>query len=198
MPRIARIVLPGLPHHVTQRGNRGDRVFTSIAERMHYLECLARYLPVYSVELFAYCLMPNHVHLIVSPGEEDSLGRSMRDAHTAYSAYFNKRHEVTGHLWQNRFYSCPLDEQHFYAALRYVEMNPVRAGMVDVPEAFRWSSARAHCGVSSSSLLLAALPDDFPVGAGWTGFLLAEELRETGEIRSKTRSGLPCGCPRSG
>jgi putative transposase len=144
MPRNARCILPGLPYHVTQRGTNRQRVFFSTAHRKTYLGLMARHLEDADVRVLAYCLMSNHVHWVVVPGRADSLAVLFRRVHGAYAQAVNAGLGRSGHLWQNRFYSCPLSERHLWIALRYVESNAVRAGLLRRVEEYRWSSAQAH------------------------------------------------------
>jgi len=144
MARLARIVLPGIPHHVTQRGNRRERVFFEDGDYALYLDLLADAAGRAGVEIWSYCLMPNHVHIVAVPRDEDGLSRAFRYVHRHYTGYINARMRVTGHLWQGRFSSVAMDETHFVAALRYVALNPVRARLTERPEDWRWSSTRAH------------------------------------------------------
>jgi putative transposase len=141
MARLPRVVIADVPHHVTQRGNARQVILASDAERLTYLELLREYSQLYALSLLGYCLMSNHVHLIAIPQTPQALSQSLKQAHGRYAAYWNAQHSSTGHMWQGRFYSCPLDESHLWAALRYVELNPVRAGMVAKPEQWKWSSA---------------------------------------------------------
>ena len=144
MPRIARVVAPGLPHHVTQRGNRRQRTFFCDEDFEAYIELMAEWCSHCGVEVWSYCLMPNHAHLIVVPDSEDGLRRGIGEAHRRYTRRVNFRKRWRGHLWQGRFASYVLDEQYLLAAARYVEMNPVKAGLVRRPWRYRWSSAAAH------------------------------------------------------
>jgi len=144
MPRIARIVVPGYPHHVVQRGNRGLDVFFSEADYLAYINFLRKACQKCSVQIWSYCLMTNHAHFIAVPQNADSLARCFADAHVRYTRMINKRENWKGHLWQARFGSSVLDEEYLIAAVRYVERNPVRAGMVSKPWEYRWSSARLH------------------------------------------------------
>ena len=144
--RNARCVLPGLPYHVTQRGTNRQRVFFSVAHRKLYLSLVARQQEDSGVRVLAYALMTNHVHWVLIPERADSLAVLFRRVHGAYAQAVNTGLGRSGHLWQNRFYSCPLSEQHLWIALRYVEANAVRAGMAARPEQYRWSSAAAHLG----------------------------------------------------
>jgi putative transposase len=144
MARIARIVVPGVPHHVTQRGNRRETTFFEDGDYRFYLALLAEASAKAGTEVWGYCLMPNHVHLILTPGDPDGLRRTLGDLHRRYTAYVNARRQWTGHLWQGRFGSVAMDEAHLYAALRYVSLNPVRARLVERAEDWPWSSVRAH------------------------------------------------------
>lgn len=144
MARLARIVIPGLPHHVTQRGNRRERTFFEDDDYALYLDLLAESKIKARSEIWAYCLMPNHVHLIVVPSDEDGLRRTVSDLHRRYTGYINARARMTGHLWQGRYGSVVMDEEHLFNAVHYVTLNPVRAGLVKRAEDWPWSSARAH------------------------------------------------------
>jgi len=144
MARIARFVVPGLPHHVTQRGNRRERVFFGDDDYELYRDLLAEQARKQGVAVWSYCLMPNHVHLILVPDRAEALGRALGEAHRRYSAAINARLRVTGHLFQSRFGSVVMDEDHLLAAARYVALNPVRARLVKHAGDWRWSSVRAH------------------------------------------------------
>ena len=145
MPRNQRYVLPGYAYHVTQRGTDRQNVFRQAGDRDVYLDLLRDQRQDAGVSLQTYCLMSNHVHLIVTPDHGDSLAVLFRRVHGRYAQYFNARYRRSGHLWQGRFFSCPLSPDHLEVAVRYVEFNPVRAGMVLNPIDYRWSSAAAHC-----------------------------------------------------
>lgn len=144
MARLPRIVLPGIPHHVTQRGNRREPVFFEDGDYALYLDLLADASARAGVAIWGYCLMPNHVHIIAVPSDEDGLRRTFRYVHRHYTGYINARMRVTGHLWQGRFSSVAMDEEHLVSALRYVALNPVRARLVARPGDWRWSSTAAH------------------------------------------------------
>ncbi len=143
MARLPRIVLPGLPHHVTQRGNRREKTFFENGDYELYLDLLSEAARKSGIEVWSYCLMPNHVHVIAVPTDPDGLSRTFRYVHRHYTGYINARLRMTGHLWQGRFSSVAMDEPHFVTALRYVALNPVRAGLVERPEDWAWSSTRA-------------------------------------------------------
>jgi putative transposase len=144
MARTARIVFEGLAHHVVQRGNFQQKVFKDEEDRSKYCEFVNEFSERYKLKIYAYCIMENHVHFIAVPENDDSLAMTFKNAHMRYSQYFNKKNNQRGHLWQGRFYSCPLDEKHTVEAIRYVERNPSRAGIVDVPWKYFWSSAYDH------------------------------------------------------
>jgi putative transposase len=144
MARLARIVVPDVAHHVTQRGNRRQEVFFSDDDYAAYRDLVAEACARNSVRCLAWCLMPNHVHLILVPREPDSLRAALADAHRRYSRQINFAKGWTGYLWQGRFASYPMDDAHLMTAIRYVELNPVKARLVRRAEDWHWSSARAH------------------------------------------------------
>ena len=192
MARMARIVVPGVPHHVTQRGNRRLETFFSKADYEAYRELLAEYCAAAEVAVWAYCLMPNHVHLILVPSDEDGLRRALGEAHRRYTRRINFREGWRGHLWQERFHSFAMDEAWLMAAARYVELNPVRAGLAKRARSWRWSSARAHLegrddGLVQVAPLLARAAD-------WRA-CLAEglEAEHLEALRRHARTGRPLG-----
>lgn len=192
MPRIARVVVPGYPHHVTQRGNRRQQVFFSDEDYKAYIELAAQWFSVYDVDVWAYCLMPNHVHLIVVPETEEGLRLAVGKAHLRYSRRINFREGWRGHLWQGRFASFTMDENYLLAAARYIEMNPVRAGLAKLPGDYPWSSAAAHLNRQDDDLVKAApllniVPD-------WKAFLEQPVRGEDIDIlRMRERTGRPAG-----
>ena len=195
MSRVARIIIPGVAHHITARGNRGAAVFETDDDRTAYLRFLETYCARHGLAVWAYCLMTNHIHLVAVPATEHALSRALRDAHTVYSLRFNARTHLSGHVWQGRFYSCPMDEEHLWTAVRYVELNPVRAGLAARAEDYPWSSAAAHCGLRSDPLL----SRDFPpkgVVADWSAWLAAgDDETSVRTLRMHTHTGRPCGSP---
>lgn len=195
MSRVARIVVPGFPHHVTQRGNRGADIFETDQDRYAYLRFLTEYCGKRGLSIGAYCLMSNHIHLVAVPAKESSLSEGLRDTHTVYAMYFNSRTEMSGHLWQGRFFSCPLDEAHLWAAVRYVELNPVRAGMVERAETYPWSSAAAHCRLREDAVLSTTFPPSHVVDdwGAWLNEPLKDEAAAFRSIRQQTHTGRPCG-----
>jgi len=195
MARLARVVALDTPHHVTRRGNARQFVLDSDSDRAVYLTLLLRYCRLHRLTLAGYCLMSNHVHLIVVPRRADSLALALKHAHGRYAAYFNARHASSGHVWQGRYYSCPLDTPRLWAALRYAEMNPVRAGLSGAPEDYPWSSAAVHCGArQGSDGLDLALWRQAWTAPDWRAYLdgpAGED--EAAEIRRSTHTGRPLG-----
>lgn len=143
MARLPRMVLPDIAHHVTQRGNRRERTFFEDGDYALYLDLLAEGCARHGVEVWSYCLMPNHVHIVAVPRDTDGLVRAFRHVHRHYTGYVNARMRVTGHLWQGRFSSVAMDDGHLFAAFRYVALNPVRARLTSRAEDWPWSSTRA-------------------------------------------------------
>lgn len=140
MARLARIVLPGYPHHVTQRGNRRQETFFCNDDYDFYLDLAFRFAREFSVKIEAYCLMPNHTHMILLPSNKTGMTNMVSNLHRWYTNTINQRNKWRGYLWQGRFYSVPLDESHFMNAISYVESNPVRANLVRSNEIWRWRS----------------------------------------------------------
>jgi putative transposase len=183
----------GYPHHITQRGNYRQTVFAAAEDYARYLEWLTQYARKHSLEIWAYCLMPNHVHIVGVPGTDDTLASVFRTVHMQYSQYYNRKTNDVGHLWQGRYFSCALDEPHVYAAVRYVEMNPVRGGIVASAEDYPWSSAKSHMtGIADSVLsgrcfLVETIRD-------WKQYLseAPNQAARTNLIKS-TKTGRPCG-----
>ena len=153
MPRIPRIVADGLPHHVTQRGNARQQVFHSAEDYALYKDLLWRYASRSGVALWAYCLMPNHIHLICVPENKHSLAAALGRTHADYARHFNISARSCGHVWQARYFSCPLEGAHLWQAMAYVERNPVRAGLVTEASDYRWSSVAAHTGLATEAML---------------------------------------------
>ncbi len=192
MARLARIVIPAVPHHVTQRGNRRQEVFFRDADYREYLRLLAEHAGAAGTAVWAYCLMPNHVHLILVPGDERGLAGAVQEAHRRYTRYINSAKDWKGYLWQGRFASAPMDEAHLLAAARYVELNPVRAGLVRRAKDWRWSSARAHlAGRDDELVTVAPLLERM---TDWRAFL-AQGLdeAEAEALRRGERTGRPIG-----
>jgi len=192
MARIARLVAPGIPHHVTQRGNRRQQTFFCPEDYETYVALMAQWCTRYGVEVWAYCLMPNHVHLIAVPKTVDALRCAIGEAHRRYTRRVNFRENWRGHLWQGRFASFVMDETYLIAAARYVERNPVRAGLATNPWDYRWSSAGAHLSGKDDALvktrpLLQMLGD-------WCTFLSEDPSPDDlGLLRRHETTGRPLG-----
>jgi putative transposase len=194
MARIARVVAAEVPHHVVQRGNRRQPVFFSAADYKAYLRLMAAWCGRQGVEVWAYCLMTNHVHLIAVPGSERGLARAIGEAHRRYTVRVNQRENWRGYLWQGRFSSYPLDEQYLLAAVRYVERNPVRVGLAQRPWQYPWSSAAAHVR-NRDDILVRVKPMRDRV-ADWREYLNDEPDSTDVEIlRRHLRTGRPLGSP---
>jgi putative transposase len=190
---MARVVCPDVPHHITQRGVRRFNVFLDEADYRRYLELLRVYAPRFGLGIIGYCLMPNHIHIEGVPERENSIAKVLQYCHGVYAAEFNKRYGKTGHVWQARPFSCVLDEAHAWAALRYIERNPVRAGIVARPEDYPWSSARAHCGLAVDTLLTSDWTAT-PFVTDWSSWLAGDgDLQREQRIRERTYMGRPCG-----
>ena len=195
MARIARVIAPGFPHHITQRGNRRQETFFCDEDYLTYITLMSEWCSRFEVEVWAYCLMPNHVHLIVVPQSESSMRRAIGEAHRRYTRMINYREGWRGHLWQGRFASFPMDESYLLSAVKYVELNPVRAGMVEKPEAYRWSSAVAHISECDNELVKVS-PLLEMVGS-WSAFLSEKvSAQKLEEIRCHERTGRPLGSER--
>ena len=192
MARLARTVIPGLPHHITQRGNRRQQTFFGTDDYLLYIALMAEWCRRCSVAVWAYCLMPNHSHLIVVPASADGLRRAIGEAHRRYTAEVNRREGWSGCLWQGRFSSFVMDDRYTLAAARYVELNPVRAQLVSRAHDYPWSSARAHLlgrddGLVTASHLLARVPE-------WSLFLEQSAHPDCAqELRRHERTGRPLG-----
>jgi putative transposase len=190
---MARVVVPGVPHHVTQRGNRRENVFFVRSDYRRYLKLLADYAADHAVELLAYCLMPNHIHLVAVPAQSGSLSAMLKPVHLRYAQHVNRSQGFTGRLWQGRFYSCPLDASHAEAAIRYVERNPVRAGLEARAVSYEWSSAAPHAGLRRDRILAPDISKWLSVD-DWCAWLTEEDDDEQIRLlRGFTRTGRPLG-----
>jgi putative transposase len=193
MPRISRAIAVGYPHHITQRGNYRQPVFVEANDYTHYLHWLAESARKCGLEIWAYCLMPNHVHLVGVPRQADSLSRTFHTLHMQYARYFNGKSHAVGHLWQGRFYSCAMDERHVSAAVRYVELNPLRSGLVESPQDYPWSSARSHVTGARDPVLSGGCSLIETV-ADWRQYLgVAQDAEAEAAVVRATISGRPCG-----
>jgi putative transposase len=198
MPAFARVAFAGIPYHVTQRGNYRQDVFFSDEDRATYLGFVVRAAENYHLDLHGWCLMSNHVHWVVIPHAPHAMAQSFRRAHSQYARYINSQNKRrSGHLWQARYYSCPLDEPHFDAALLYVERNPVRAGLANAATDYRWSSAAARVGLRTLPRFLKLhewnkrySPDN------WQHRLTgAQDADMEQSLRASTLQGKPFGSP---
>jgi putative transposase len=192
MARLARIVVPERPHHVTARGNRREPIFFEDGDQDIYCDMLAEQTRRHGVEVWAYCLMPNHVHLILCPGDEVGLGRALGAAHRRWANFVNARSRWRGHLFDGRYASVAMDEAHLLSAVRYVSLNPVRARLAVRPEDWPWSSVRAHLREQDDGLVtvgpVLARVDDFP------GLIAADpEASEFATLRAAEATGRPLG-----
>ena len=195
MGRFARVVAVDAPHHLTQRGNGRRFILDCDADRATYLSLLRENIQLYRLSLIGYCLMSNHVHLIVVPRTADGLAQALKQTHGRYASYWNAVHQSSGHVWQGRYYSCPLDEPHLWEALRSTELNPLRARLVPEPESWPWSSAASHCGTKTAdeSLSLERWRDHW-TAPSWRGYLAAGEREsQLAVIRQRTHTGRPWG-----
>jgi putative transposase len=193
MPRTARAIFPGVPHHVTQRGNRRQTTFFDANDYATYLRIAAGVFADAGVQVWAYCLMPNHVHLIATPADETGLAHAVGATHVRYARHINRRQGWSGYLWQGRFASVPMDEAHLRLCARYVGLNPVRAGLVKRSVDWPWSSVRAHLE-NEADPFLTREPLATLLGAEMSTFFdvdVADEGRHL--LRGATRTGRPLG-----
>ena len=192
MTRIARVIAAGIPHHVTQRGNRRMPTFFRDEDYREYLSLMSEWCQKCGVDIWAYCLMPNHVHLIAVPESDDSLRRGIGEAHRRYSRMINFREHWRGHLWQGRFSSFPMDETYLLTAARYVEMNPVRAHLSPDAASWPWSSARAH--LEGMDDKLAKVQPLLEIAGDWHHFLTASvDEKQMNILRKHESTGRPIG-----
>ena len=198
MPRQSRIVIPKIPHHISQRGNYRQNVFEHDDDYVQYCVWMNQYSQKYGLDILAYCLMSNHVHFVVVPHDEESLARVFNTLHMRYAQYIHRRHGARGHLWQGRFFSCFMDSDHLYHAIRYVERNPVRAGMSAVAWDYRWSSAGVHAGLqdADNGPITVCIKDFAMDTTNWREYLHAEDEQMVNELRLKTQRGLALGSER--
>ena len=195
MARLARVVVPGHPHHVTQRGNGRARTFFGDEDYALYRDLLASHCRAAEVEIWAWCLMPNHVHLILVPSDPDGLRRALSRAHRAYAGVIQARRKRTGHFWQGRFGAVAMDEAYLAAALRYVSLNPVRARLVERAQDWRWSSTRAHLrGKDDGLTAREPVRDIVPDFAGLLSSAPEQNLFDS--LRAAESIGRPLGSDR--
>lgn len=196
MARLARVVVPGIPHHVTQRGNDRRDVFFCDDDRRMYLAILRDHCRRSRLSLLAWRLMTNHVHLVVVPEREDSLAAACGRTHNEYARWLHVKQRSIGHLWQNRFHSCPLEGRHLWDAVLYVEMNPVRASMAQNAADWQSSSAGAHLSGEDHWQILDLAWWRANCEPGWWPNVLASGFQEAAlaaRISEATRTGRPLG-----
>ena len=192
MARLAHLVIPGVLYHVTQRGNRRQQTFFENGDYELYRSLLGEAARRAGARVWAYCLMPNHVHLIVVPSDPDGLRRTFADAHRRYTGYINARQRWTGHLWQGRYGAVAMDEGHLAAAARYVALNPVRARLVERAHHWPWSSVRAHrAGEDDELVEVAPLLERYGPIEAFLG--TAEDEQATRALRTAETTGRPVG-----
>ena len=196
MPRIRRIAVEGVPYHITQRGNGRQQVFFNDADHQLYLDLLARHAARARLRIHAYCLMPNHTHLIATPERPDSMPAALGLIHADFARHFNLQHRACGHVWQARYFSCPLDRAHLWQAMAYVERNPVRARLADQAWDFPWSSAGARLGkVPVPGFLDLAYWRETFTSEEWKDLLASEseEIEFGGRLANAGSRGRPLG-----
>ncbi len=194
MARLPRIVVPRYPHHIVQRGNNREKIFLDSVDYEMYLSFLSKYSEDKGATIFAYCLMPNHVHLMVRPSEKEALAKMMQGITLCYTKYFNGKNGRTGRLWECRYHSTVIDgDSYLWTVSKYIENNPVRAGMVKRPEDYPYSSAKAHILRKRNPLLRESLFDRNELNEYREFIKLEEEKKILEEIRKQTRLGKPLG-----
>ena len=201
MPRLARNIIPDIPMHITQRGNRRENIFLDDEDKEFYLRSFMKYRKILKVKVFAWCLMDNHVHFILQPSNKKGLSKLFLCLNTKYVRYFNKKYGITGKLLGDRFFSCLLDEEHLYEAIRYVELNPYKAKKESVLGEYKWSSIAEHLG-NRCEYFLNKLPEYLDI-KNWKAYLTENiaEIKENislinqkwAEIRSATIKNFPIG-----
>lgn len=191
MPRIARVVVPKYPHHITQRGTNRSDIFVADEDRLCFLKFLDEWTNKTKSDVWAYCLMTNHFHILISPNSTDGLWKCLHGVTFRYAQYFNMKYSRSGRLWQNRYFSCPVDkDEYLWAVIKYIEMNPVRAGIVKKPEMWNWSSASEHIkGEKDDKINLRKwLKEE---REEYREFILDESYED--KIRKATSTGRPLG-----
>lgn len=191
MARLARIVIPHLPHHVTQRGNGRSQTFFSDDDYRLYLDLLGKHCTAAEVGIWAWVLMPNHVHLILVPQDADGIRRALSKVHRTYAGHIHRRMQRSGHFWQGRFGCVPMDETHLAAALRYVAFNPVRARLVKRAVDWRWSSVHDQL----SRRRRGTITDTAPVRERYPDFAALIEAGEDEELSMALRGAESIGRP---
>lgn len=192
MARMARVVISGIPHHITQRGNRRQKVFFCEDDYLLYKSLVSKYCQQRGIQVWAYCLMPNHVHLVLVPNDAADFWCALGEAHRRYTRHINFRKNWRGYLWQGRFASYPMDETYLYSTVRYVELNPVKANLCKSAELWRWSSAKAHLSGKDDELVtVKPLLDRIE---NWSEYLSIDNTSKIDKrIQLHERTGRPLG-----
>lgn len=194
MPRIARAVVAGFPHHVVQRGNNRGEIFFNDEDRAVYLFLLKTYSEKRSSPILCYCLMPNHIHLLVKPSSEGSLQRMMQGLTLCYTQHVNRKYRRTGRLWESRYHSCIVDQEtYLWEVTRYIEQNPVRAAIVRNPQDYRYSSAPAHFGLAYDPVLGEDLFPEMERNSYIEFMRSTIPAAQMNEIRQSAKTGRPLG-----
>ena len=197
MARLARLVLPNFPHHLVQKGNNAQSVFLDSNDYSRYIQLACKYSHKYSVDISAYCLMSNHIHILAAPAKENGLAEMMRPVAGLYARYFNKKYGKKGHLWETRFYSSVVEaDSYLFCVAQYIELNPVRAGIVTKPEDWRFSSATHHINGVADPLVSAQLYEESEMEQYRKILAEGPEDEVIEEIRSCTSGCKPIGGKR--
>jgi len=193
MPRVGRVIIPKIAHHIVQRGNNRQNVLENENDFTSYCYWINKYSLKYNVSILAYCLMSNHVHFVIIPEDKAGLSKFFQTVHMRYAQYINEKRQTSGHIWQGRFFSCVLDDAHLFQAIRYVEQNPVRANMVKYPWEYEWSSARCHVNIPGSKHIrieeIEIIDKDH-----WRDYILNREKSSDEELRKTTNKGKAFAC----
>jgi putative transposase len=196
MARLARVILPGYPHHITQRGNRSQDVFFKPSDYVDYLKLLKEWCEKEKLEILAYCLMTNHVHLIVKPQKKSNLSKAIGETHRRYTRMINFRENCKGYLWQGRFASYPMNKNWLLKAVAYVELNPVKAKMVKHAWDYKWSSVHAHIAGEDTNGIIKTKGMLDLVGGNWKDYLIEAMNHESIEFDLHEKTGRPLGTDR--
>jgi len=188
MPGCARVIIPKVAHHIIQRGNNRHNVLIEEEDFSNYCYWINKYAEIYKVNILAYCLMNNHVHFIVMPEDKLGISRLFNTVHMRYAQFMNYKRRTSGHLWQGRFFSCVMDEDHLYQGIRYVEQNPVRAKMEKYPWDYRWSSARWHVRKSVKKYIKVK-DTELIDRRDWKEYLMSSDTKLDEMMRKATNKG---------
>jgi len=191
MARQARIIVPNSPHHISQRGNRGESIFFEKEDFSNYLELIQKNLNDFKIDLLSFCLLPNQIHLLMEPKHKDDLSRCIGETNRQYTRYINQKKNWTGHLFQNRFFSYAMDDQHALRAARFIETLPVTAKITEKPQNYLWSSAKYRIKTIENSPIKPF--NMFHLDQNWEDFL--GRIMDTEELK-KIQTHLQTGRPR--